>query len=70
MGTDPERTESENYSDNEEFDEDDGDIVKIKRHQYNKLSGTPALYSQIKFSNERDLSCHLMTLVQKDASNW
>eukprot|EP00957_Ditylum_brightwellii_P145823 11103568-Ditylum_brightwellii.AAC.1 len=67
MGTDPERTESENYSDNEELDEDDGDIVKIKRHQHSKISCTPVLYLQIKFSNERDLSWYLMTLVQKDA---
>eukprot|EP00957_Ditylum_brightwellii_P124878 9519703-Ditylum_brightwellii.AAC.1 len=67
METDPNDTEMECSHESKESNEDEGKIVEIKKHWYNRASGKPVLYLQIRFSNIPQLSWHSMTLTELDA---
>eukprot|EP00957_Ditylum_brightwellii_P054467 4126737-Ditylum_brightwellii.AAC.1 len=65
--TDSEETETELLSGSKELD--DGEIVEIRKHHFNRVSGKMTLYLQIRFSNKPQLLWHPIILVKQDAPN-
>eukprot|EP00957_Ditylum_brightwellii_P165238 12581184-Ditylum_brightwellii.AAC.1 len=67
MGTDPERTKTENSNDNKELDEDDGDIIEFSNER--DLSWHPMTLVQLDVPDLVREYCHAKGL-SMDGSTW